>query len=274
IFPSEKFSLNTKNINSSENNVSEIKINQDSIVFNASSGEPFSRAEIKINKNTDSESPEISIKKSYEAFMYPESEPITDLGENEINSLIQKGDSVYIFGNGKYYPIDRPETFESAGFKWENIEESKDINLGNYEKQKLFNYKSVHPNGTVFKATDSGKLYFILNEKRHKIQGELLKNPEINKQAIEVRENISTKSCQVKKGTIRKNNFLCHIPLEEIQSESGKDYKITITNINSLATKKIETKFIKELNKHNLKSGVKNIINKIKLRYKSDEESK
>ncbi|MFC1644757.1 hypothetical protein ACFL08_01890 [Patescibacteria group bacterium] len=267
IFPSKHFTLDAQDINASENNISEINITSASITFNASSGEPFSGSNIKIIGNNNAKMPELSIKKSYEAFMYPETGPITSLGENEINSLVTKGDSVFIIGNGKLYPIDRPETFESAGFKWENIQDSQDIDLNTYEKQKLFNYKAIHPDGTVFKTIDTNKYYYILNEEKHEIQGDLLNNPRVKKEAIEVNENISTETCISKRGFIKKTTYLCHIPLDKIQKEPGKDYKITITNINASKINTVETKFIKSFNKYNFKRGVMNIINKTNARY-------
>lgn len=267
IFPSKTFRLNTTNVNDSDNNVSEVKISPDTLVFNASDGNPFSTVSIKIFGDVGNELPSISIKKSYEAFMYPTAQPITELGEIEINKLILEGESVYIVGNGKLYPIDRPETFESAGFKWENIQDSKDTDLNQYEKQKLFNYTAVHPTGTIFKAVDSGKYYIIIDEKKHEIKGDLLKNLELRKQAIQVNENISTKKCESKKHYINQNISYCNISLDNIQEEAGKDYKITITNTNPEKITRIESKFIKELNEFNLKRGVKNILNAIKARY-------
>lgn len=272
LFPSEYYSFSFRNPNDKSNSIINASLENNAITFDAIAREKFSVIKVKTNLEKNS-SPlpdnQIKIDKSYLAFFYPQGEDITNPDEFEINFLVSEGESVYIIGNEKKYPIDNPVTFLSHGFKWENVGNSQNIDLNTLEKENLFNINDPHPNGTVFKIRDEERYFLIKDGKKHELKGEALKKPDLEKEAIVVEKNTQLEErCKLSKNFLMPKKYSCKIKPESITKTAGGNYRFNIPNIskdNQLKT--INVEFKRDITFENLKLSLKEIKDKVFLRY-------
>lgn len=73
------------------------------------------------------------------------------LGGFADGSLISNADSVFIVSKGQVWPIDNPETFVDKGYSWNDVMRAGEDELAIYQKAKLFNITTAHPDGTILK---------------------------------------------------------------------------------------------------------------------------
>lgn len=276
LFPSEYFTQSFENMNSLKNTITDVYESGDSITFFASTPQDFSEIKVEIEikeKSEKFENSNLNVRKSYKSFFYPEA-PISDndLLFNE-NSLVASAESIFVVGNGEKTPFDNPLTFTGLGYLWENIED-ENIDLSTYEKGKLMNITSSHPDGTVL-LTDGNKYYLISEGVKKEITLEsLLSKAKRYKNNIAVQEEslIINENCQLKKNFIFKKKYTCTMPIEKISAFNGKDYLFELSSVPSdTEINKIDLEFKKTLHRENLSIFIAEIKSKVKARFTGEK---
>lgn len=184
-------------------------------------------------------------------------------------TLISNDVSVYIVSQNKIYPIDNPETFLSKGYAWEDVVPAGTDELSIYEKQKLFNVKTPHPNGTVFKTDKNYKYYIIRDEKKLPLLSEKIALTWISKNPVLVSEE-SLKiqnACEKRKTSIESKNYVCEILLESLSAFPGFNYQFKIESEKEIKINSINADFKKNIDINNLKEFRRKIISEIKINY-------
>ena len=271
LFPSEYFTYSFRNTNSLKNTITNVSESQNSISFFTSTPQDFSKIKIDIElekKSTPLENTSLNLQKSYKSFFYPESSLPNQLPNFNENLLAKSAESIFIITQNRKYPIDNPLTFKGLGYNWDNIEAEK-IDLSEYEKKKLLNITSIHPDGTIL-ATDEHQYHLIEENKKRKIDISQFPNVVNFKNNILVQEaSLNTKeSCQLKNNFIFQRKYSCIIPTEKIIQFFGKDYRFELSSIpKNTKIKKIDIEFQKTPTKDNLFIFLADIKNKIKARF-------
>lgn len=130
--------------------------------------------------------PQIAVEKTYRAFLYPDGEPIKDPGDlkgylfRENRSQYPNGsllhlkptDEVFLLSDGKKTLFPGPEIFRSFGYSFDNITDVEKSSLDQFPNadNRIFLWTQPHPNGTIFEAYPSHKLYLIAHGKKHEIE--------------------------------------------------------------------------------------------------------
>jgi hypothetical protein len=235
-FPSEYFTQSFENMNSLKNTITDLSSKEDNLVFFASSDQEFSEIRVSVTlqkKSSSLKNTNVDLRKSYKAFFYPTTPEKHIPSTLDENLLISSPNAIYIIGEGKKSPFDNPQTFEGLGYAWENIEPHP-VDLSEYEKTKLLNITSAHPENSVL-ATDTGK-YFLISNKEKQIL-DTKKTPRVKdfKNNILVQEKSLevTDNCQLEKAFLFKNRYYCTIKIENINNFSGKDYQFKLSDIDN-----------------------------------------
>ncbi len=272
LFPSRHFEFSILHPNSSRNTIVGFQNYGEKIIFNAVAVGNFSKAKVSFSLKKNSaplKNKKVSVRKSYQAFFYPSGKDISDPSDYYMHSLISSGGSVFIVGENKKIPINNPITFESSGFKWENVKPAGEIDLSQYEKTALFSIDSPHPDGTVFITKESGEYFYIKGGEKHELKGSVLDNSLLKKEAILVEE----KSLEVKKeGLLKKSYLPVHryssvIDLGELDDLIGKDYQFKVEIDRGVEIKKVNVVLQKSINMKNLKDSLSEIKHKLFFRY-------
>ncbi|MDH4330702.1 MAG: hypothetical protein OEV93_04080 [Candidatus Moranbacteria bacterium] len=272
LFPSEFYTYSFRNPSDKSNSIINVNSFNDSIVFDTIARENFSVINVRMSLEKDS-SPlsdnSIKVDKSYLAFFYPQGENISNPDDFEINSLVAQGDSVYIVGNEKKYPIDNPTTFISHGFKWENIKSDSDIDLNSLEKENLFNINDPHPDGTIFKIKGEERYFLIKNNQKHELSRDALKKPNLKKESVAVEKNTELKEkCELSKNIFLSRKYSCKIKPENIADIAGGNYRFNVPNISKgNHIKSINVEFKRDITFENFRLSLKEIRDKVFLRY-------
>jgi hypothetical protein len=184
-------------------------------------------------------------------------------------TLISYGISAFIVSSGQVLPIDNPNTFLSDGYQWSDIIPVSGDELSLYQKAKLFNISSPHPNGTIMETSDKNKWYMIKDG-----QKDLLPTPAIvqswsKRNPVVVSETGLTPigNCQPKEGLLNSRNFSCVIPIENSADLIGIDYEFRLASDSNTKIDAVNISFQKTVNSHNFKSAVLGLISKIKGNY-------
>jgi len=158
---------------------------------------------------------------------YPAAENLAGFSDG---TLVSNDISVYIISQNKINPIDNPITFESNGYRWEDVVPIGSDELSLYEKDKLFNIKSPHPNGTVYKAIENSTYYIVRDGQKHPLPSEIIAKSWFGKNPVLVSEkSLDTKvSCNLQKKFSWSNVYECEIPLEVFSNFTGFDYQFNI----------------------------------------------
>ncbi|MDO9231743.1 MAG: hypothetical protein Q7U36_04705 [bacterium] len=197
---------------------------------------------------------------------YPASENLAGFSDG---TLVSNDISVYIISQNKIYPIDNPLTFESNGYHWEDVLPIGSDELSLYEKDKLFNIKSPHPNGTVYKTIENSTYYLVRDGQKHLLPSEKIARSWLGKNPILVSEkSLSTKvSCNIQKQFSWSNAYECQMPLGVFSEFAGFDYQFNITSANEIKINTINIDCKKNINLQNFKDFIKTIIERIRLNY-------
>jgi len=272
LFPARHFNFSLAHLNSSKNTLAGFQKSENKLIFNTIAVGDFSKAKITVTSKKSApslENSKVFARKSYRAFFYPIGKDISNPSDYSINSLVSLGKSVFIVGQGKKFPIDNPLTFEEAGFKWENVEPANEKDLSQYEKQGLFNIHDAHPNGTVLWSKESGKYFFIQNEKKREIKGEALAKPDLRKKAVPAEEKglKMKEECLLKKNLFLANRYSCTIPVGKLNFLLGKDYRFEIDTEPGAEISKIDVTLRKTADWKNFITSLSEIKNKVFLKY-------
>lgn len=273
LFPSANFVFSFKNPDSSKNTVVEPRSekgelikngkvkNGEKLIFDTNPIGDFSEAEINItlkNKLSDSEEGEVSVRRSFRSFFYPEGEESVAPENTDFPKLLSANNSVFITSGEKIWPIADVITFESMGWNWDNVQKSNSEEIGNYEKQKLFTLKTPHPDGTVFSEKESGEYYLIEDRTKKKISNVEAVLPKLkidpiiaDKKGLDIKEN-----CTAKKSFSLLKKYTCTIPIEKMQNIAGNDYQFEAKFEPDVEIKDLSITFRKTLNSKNLMSSL------------------
>lgn len=185
-------------------------------------------------------------------------------------SLVAYGNSIYIISDGQVLPIDNPVTFTTKGYDWNSVIKASPDEIALYQKAKLFNIKSMNPDGTIF-ATEKGQYYMIQNAKKHLLPSEdIAKSWLAGRQAIPVSiESLDMADhCALKKDLLSlSRSYSCQIPIYNLQQLDGADYEFSIKPGNNIKISSIDVTFLKDINFSNFKDQAKGFLSGIKNNY-------
>ncbi|HLN18813.1 MAG TPA: hypothetical protein VK255_01420 [Patescibacteria group bacterium] len=286
LFPTRYFSFSFPNPNSTQNtiiNPRDIEGNfadrgrmngKDGLLFDAASPGNFSQVEINITLDKKSEIPNeinLSARKSYQAFFYPKGDALENQ-TTSINpeipdgSLVSYGKSVYLISGNFIYPIDSVETFNEAGFDWNDVIPVSSDMISSYEKAKLFTLFSPHPNGTIL-SDEKNDLFLIREGKKYPVSADYIskikRNPvRVSKESLEKKVD-----CQFQKNIFSMRKYSCVIPLAELKSFLGKDYEFILTSNTDPKLETIEANFETSVTLENMKMAFGDMLTNIKRNY-------
>lgn len=140
----------------------------------------------KARNNCPENPPQITLEKTYQAFLYPDGEPIKDkieLGDllfRDNKSQYPNGsllhlkptDEVYLLTDGKKILFPGPEIFRAFGYNFDNLVEVEKSSLDQFPNadDRVFLWTHPHPDGTLFQAYPSHKIYLIADGKKREIE--------------------------------------------------------------------------------------------------------
>jgi len=286
LFPSQFFEFSFNNSSTKSNTVSFVNINNSgklqndlmkkdaTLSFAASSPSLFSKALVQFEldkKSQKIDTGKIIVRKSYQAFFYPEGNPVEietylhtrsqqQFGDG---SLVSYGNSIYVVNNNQVMPIDSSETFLALGYAWENVLSIDADLFSAYTKGSLLTLYSAHPNGTVFQ-TDTDKKYIIRNGKKYPLPSDFTATA-----AVRVSEKSFALSadCQLQKDVLTFRKYSCDLPLDRLQDIPGKDYLMTAEFSNDIQLQNIFVELKKDATIANLKLSLSNLIKRSKENY-------
>ena len=184
-------------------------------------------------------------------------------------TLVSYGISVFIVSSGKILPVDNATDFLYKGYQWSDLVPATADELSLYEKDKLFNITSPHPNGTVMKTADSGRWYLIKNGQKHLLPSRIIANTWSKKDPVLVSEKslVPLTDCHLQKGILSSTNYSCVMPIESLDNLLGQDYEFKLAFGSSVKINTTNVSFQKTANISNLKLAVLNLISKIRGNY-------
>jgi len=222
--------------------------------------------EFKFSKKSELlEKGQLSLRKGYRSFFYPEAETTETLFEKDANGrqsgdLVSYGDAVYVISKNFIHPIDSVETFSAHGYSWDDLQKVSPDIVSGYEKERLFVLNSFHPDGTIF-LSDSGKYYLVDNFKKKIISPAALsylpkRNPIlVSEKSLEIEE-----SCELKKSRFFRRSFFCAMPLEKFSELLGSDFQFKADFEKAVRVDEIKVRFRREFSLKSLKGTLSQII--------------
>ncbi|EKE16369.1 MAG: hypothetical protein ACD_11C00018G0005 [uncultured bacterium] len=172
LFPEKSFNFSFQNINSSKNSINEMKMSNGNLYengkipegknlfFNAAATGIYSTASINFvpSENfNDSIIGEISIKKSYASFFYPDR---NDLGFKN-GTLLKNNVDLFIVSNDKLRKFSSPDLAYKMGFKKEAFLEVSLEDLKYNATDALIVSETTYPNNSIFRIAD---IYYQLQD--------------------------------------------------------------------------------------------------------------
>lgn len=186
-------------------------------------------------------------------------------------TLIAYGVSAYIVSGKEILPISNAETFESKGFDWNDILNVSGDEFSLYSQAlKHFSESSPHPDGTVFRTSDTGKLYLVENEAKRSLPTESIAKTWIrNRHPVSVSEadNSVFASCTIAGGDAGIDSCRLDIPSSIYDDSPGIDYEFSFSSPSDLRLSGIDAFFTKDINRRNFKDAVLGFIRRIKSNY-------
>lgn len=129
---------------------------------------------------------EITIEKTYQAFLFPDGEPIGDkqslreylFRDNKSKypngSLLplKPTDEVYLLSGGKKIIFPGPEIFRAFGYNFDNLAEVEKSALDQFPDadNRVFLWTRPHPDGTLFQAYPSHRIFIVADGKKHEVK--------------------------------------------------------------------------------------------------------
>jgi len=287
VFPTQYFAFSFLNPKSTKNNILRPRTAANALPdrgkveaaapwqFDAALIGAYSKAVVYFDLSKKSDpigSGEVSVRKGYQAFFYPEGQPmrlpeVTDPNGITDGSLVSYGDSVYLISKSKSYPIDSVDTFMAQGYSWDDVKPISPDELATYAKQKLFTLWSPHPDGTIFK-TDSGQYYIIEEGQKHKLVFDNISQLPPRQPILVSEKSLEIfQSCSVEKQMLTWRTYKCEIPVASLQSLLGMDYEFSASTNAAIKMDNLRVEFKKDVSLANFKSKVREIIARVKNNY-------
>ncbi len=184
-------------------------------------------------------------------------------------TLLSSGISVYLVSGNKIWPINNPVTFESNGWKWNNVIPASGEEIGIYEKEKLFTIKTPQPDGTVFFDKESEKYYLISGGEKHELSGkEAIDFYSRGNSILTDKKSLDTKEeCTLSSSFSLSKKYKCTIPIGEIKDLLGNDFEFQASFGDDVDVQDISVTFKKEINMANLKSSLATLKSRALLNY-------
>ncbi|MFA6193857.1 MAG: hypothetical protein WC726_03305 [Parcubacteria group bacterium] len=135
--------------------------------------------------NCQASNAEVALQKTYQAFMAPTGETITD--ENRLHDIIfdsnktkfpngsllhlKPTNEVFLVSRGQKILFPGPEIFEAFGYSFDNLVEvqKSDLDLLPDSDPKVFLWSLPHPDGTIFQAFPSHQLFIFFDGEKYPI---------------------------------------------------------------------------------------------------------
>lgn len=247
-------------------------------------------------KNTEKKScfentPKIQIEKTYQAFLFPDGEPITD--EDKMKEILfldndskypngsllhlKPTDEVFFISHGKRILFPGPEIFRAFGFSFDNLVNVDKSALDQFPEadQDVFLWNQPHPDGTIFQSFPSHKLYLISNGKKHLIADKnLLDKAWKENYSIPVGDENSDNhlTCGASMDDSDNHKISCRFDSRQFISGLGKYYYFSIQFPEKCAVSDIHVRnakigFIAEKSYTTVKDSLRNIFASILNRY-------
>ncbi|MCX6762470.1 MAG: hypothetical protein NT093_01670 [Candidatus Moranbacteria bacterium] len=135
--------------------------------------------------NCQASNAEVTLQKTYQAFMAPTGETITD--ENRLRDIIfdsnktkfpngsllhlNPTNEVFLVSRGQKILFPGPEIFQAFGYSFDNLVEVQKSDIDSFPDSdpKVFLWTLPHPDGTVFQAYPSHQLFIFFDGKKYPI---------------------------------------------------------------------------------------------------------
>lgn len=137
--------------------------------------------------NCQNSAPEVSLAKTYETFLFPTVDTITD--ENQLRDLLFDGNKtkypngsllhlkptneVFLISRGKKILFPGPEILQAFGYSFDNLTDVQQSDIDQFPDagQKVYLWTMTHPDGTIFQAYPSHSLFLVFDGKKYPIAG-------------------------------------------------------------------------------------------------------
>jgi hypothetical protein len=293
LFPSKQFIFFFKTPQASKNNLDEPRkktgeiyrngkiLAADGLVFDSPLEElesDYSRIKIKLilEKNNQNTLQEISVRKSYRSFFYPEGKSVSDEEFEQLKNtqntdflespLFSYGDAVYITDGKTVRPFNSVDTFLSLGYDWTDVHPAGGDEFMKYEKGKLFTAANPNPDGTIFVTRESSQYYIVENGEKRKIENPRLLEKNIRRTPIMADEvSIDVKNqCNLNSSWSLFNSvYTCQISIENLKPLLGNDYQFELSASGDFKIKEAGVIFDKSPNWSNMKNSLIDIRKRI-----------
>jgi hypothetical protein len=196
-----------------------------------------------------------------------------ELAEDKIGfsdgTLISYGDGVYIVSGSNVFPIDNPVTFEALGYNWSSVIPASADEFSLYQKGKLVNIKASHPNGTIFSDAEKDKYYIIEDNFKHLLPSGNIANSWMKSDPIiaSQKDLDILSQCEIKKRFLSARTLHCELPIESLANLRGKDYEFKQNVEQDVELDLLAVTFKKTASIPNLKSTLRDMLNRIIIRY-------
>jgi hypothetical protein len=235
--------------------------------------------------------PKVQMEKTYQAFLFPDGDPITDEGKMkemlflDNNSKYPNGsllhlkptDEVFFISHGKRILFPGPEIFRAFGFSFENMIDVDKSALDQFPEadQDVLLWNQSHPDGTIFQSFPSHKLYLIASGKKHLIADKvLLDNAWKENYSIPVGDENSDNRliCEANIEDTANQKINCRFDSRQLISSLGKYYYFSIQfpekcTVSDVHVKNAQINFIAEKSYTTIKDSLRNIFASILNRY-------
>jgi hypothetical protein len=236
-------------------------------------------------------SPEISLEKTYQAFLFPDAEPVNE--QSELRDLLfsdnkseypngsllhlKPTNEVYLLTDGKKILFPGPEIFRAFGYSFDNLVEVEKSALDQFPDadNRVFLWTISHPDGTIFQAFPSHKLYIISDGKKREI-----KNPDVLKEiwpqsfSIPVNDIDPNNAlfCQIPGSDLKKGRLFCRFDRDKLPSLLGGYYRFSLKlpencPASEIQIKNISLRLVSEKTFATVKNSLRMIFGSILNRY-------
>ena len=158
IFPKDVFTFNMETPNAQENRITGVEQTDKNISWRTSTAGSFSQGEFRISGGPNLQESPVSIRKTHQAFLYPETEPVGFKN----GSLVSFERSFFMIQNQNLAQFPSQELIEAVGYKEDSFLPLSEKEFAFYTKnQTQISQISPYTDGTLF--TD-GETYYKLEK--------------------------------------------------------------------------------------------------------------
>jgi len=236
-------------------------------------------------------SPVVSLTKTYQAFLFPDGDPVRDADQlkkylfQDNNSPYPNGsllhlkptDQVFLLSRGQKILFPGPEIFQAFGYSFDNLTEVNKATLDGLPdaENKVFTIAMAHPDGTIFEAYPSHRLYLIADGKKHEIASrEILDSVWPKNYTIAVSEPSAgnQETCSLPAVSDKQSSISCRFDGQPLSDSFGRFYSFTVAypqdcSIDDIHIDKVGINFLPEKSVTTVKNSLKNLFASILNRY-------